>query len=53
LFYEYYLTINGEKVVVSNKIEPGYSEDDYAFYSKCDYKYEEEPFIIQKKYHNI
>jgi hypothetical protein len=47
LFYEYYLTINGEKVVVSIKIEPGYSEDDYAFYSKCDYKYEEEPFIVQ------
>ena len=50
LFYEYFLTINGEKVVVSNKIEPGYSEADYAFYSKCDYKYEEEPLIIQKKY---
>ena len=50
LFYEYYLTINGEKVVVSDKIEPGYSEADFAFYSKCDYKYEEEPLIIQKKY---
>ena len=50
LFYEYYLTITGEKVVVSNKIEPGYSEADYAFYSKCDYEYEEEPFIIQKRY---
>ena len=50
LFYEYYLTINGEKVVVSNKIRPGYSEVDYAFYSKCDYIYKEEPLIVQKKY---
>jgi hypothetical protein len=50
LFYEYYLTINGEKVVVSNKIKPGYSEVDYAFYSKCDYIFKEEPLIVQKKY---
>ena len=50
LFYEYYLTLNGEKVVVSNKIEPGYLEADFVFYSKCDVPYEEEPLILQKSY---
>ena len=50
IFYEYYKTINGEKVVVSDKIEPGYSEADCVIYSKCNYKYEEEPLIVQKKY---
>ena len=50
LFYEYYISINGEKVVFSNKIEPGYSEAYYVFYSKCDYIYEKEPLIVQKKY---
>jgi len=51
LFYEYYLTINGEKVVVSDKIEPPYIKADYAFYSKCDYIYdEEEPLVFQNKY---
>ena len=50
LFYEYYISINGEKVVFSNKIEPGYSEAHYVFYSKFDYIYEKEPLIVQKKY---
>jgi hypothetical protein len=53
LFYEYYLTLNGEKVVVSNKIEPGYSEADFVFYSKYDVPYEEEPLILQKSYQYV
>ena len=48
VFYEYYLTINGEKVIVSEKIESGYSVADFSFYSKCDCIYKEEPFIVQK-----
>ena len=52
LFYEYYLTLNGEKVVVSNKIEPGYSEADLVLYSKCDVSYEDEPILLQKTYIN-
>ena len=52
LFYEYYLTLNGEKVVVSNRIEPGYSEADFVFYSKCDFTYKEEPLIVQKIFVN-
>ena len=51
IFYEYYLTINGEKVVVSDKIQPGYSELDCIIYSKCNQVYvDENPLIIQKKY---
>ena len=50
MFYEYYLTLNGEKVVVSDEIEPGYSEVDCVIYSKVNYKYEKEPLIVQKKY---
>ena len=50
MFYEYYLTINGEKVVISDKIESGYCEADYIIYSKCNYSYEEGPLIVQKKY---
>ena len=53
MFYEYYLTLNGEKVVVSDKIESGYSEVDFVLYSKCNYIYEEEPLILQKKFNKI
>ena len=52
MFYEYYLTINGEKVVVSNKIEPGYSEVDCVIYSKYNYIYEEEPLMVQTMYNS-
>ena len=55
IFYEYYLTINGEKVVVSDKIEKGYSEIDYVLYSKCNYLYDNEyPLKLQEiyNYHN-
>ena len=53
IFYEYYLTIKGEKVIISDKIEKGYSELDYVLYSKTNYKYDNEsPLISQKRYTN-
>ena len=53
IFYEYYLTIKGEKVIISNKIEKGYSEIDYVLYSKANYKYDNKsPLISQKRYTN-
>ena len=52
MFYEYYLTINGERVVVSDNIQTGYSEIDCVIYSKCNHIYEEEPLLVQKKYNN-
>ena len=51
IFYEYYLTIKGEKVIISNEIKKGYSELDYVFYSKCNYQYyNEKPKIVRKEY---
>ena len=51
LFYEYFMTINGDKIVVSDKIQPGYSEIDCVIYSNKSFKYEEgSPLIIQQIY---
>jgi len=55
LFYEYYLTLNGERVIFSSQVLPGFSDFDYVIYSKCDciYNKDETPLIIKERYrHN-
>jgi len=52
LFYEYYLTLNGERVIFSSQVLPGFSDFDYVIYSKCDciYNKDETPLIIKERY---
>ena len=52
IYYEYYLTINGDRVIFSNKDLTGYSNIDYVIYSKCNCKYnkDETPLIIKERY---
>ena len=53
IYYEYYLTINGDRVIFGNNDHPtGYSYIDYVIYSKCDciYNKNESPLIIKERY---
>ena len=49
VFYEYFMTINNDTVILENKEEEsGYSKFDYVMYSKCGYNYKKEnPLIVQ------
>ena len=51
LFYEYFLTINNDRIILANINLPGYSEIDYVLYSNitCDFR-EENPLIVQTCY---
>ena len=52
IFYEQFLTINNDKIILRNKEQTGYSEIDYIIYSKNDYNYKDEiPFIFQTCYY--
>jgi hypothetical protein len=53
IYYEYYLTINGDRVIFDNNNDlTGYSNIDYVIYSKCDYIYNKDktPLIIKERY---
>ena len=54
IYYEYYLTVNGDRVIFDNNDLTGYSYShiDYVIYSKCDciYNKDESPLIIKERY---